>query len=271
MRQRNLVLVMLGVTMLSGGCRKAPPPEEIPVVEGILDQEVGVYASFYLHPELLATSLQGTMDLIQDYVDSGSEDCFRFPNLNAHDVNSLYTLDGDASEITSVGHAQILEGPVSDYEAALLQADWAELFPGTFKDYLTVDQQGVDEYLAGERELCAFGYSATIDAVLAEAWYYYINQLRRIPDWGGTGYPGMMMRGYMPEPAETNSDSATMDLLFSMEFLVPTSDGENTIRAMVNWSGLQMGDLSVGEAFGMACTNVRNNFTDFEDWMNANR
>lgn len=271
MRQQMLLWTVLGVTVLTGGCRKAPPPEDIPHVEGILQQEIGIYASFYLHQELLDASLQGTMDLIQDYVDSGSEDCFRFPNLNAHDVNSLYTLEGDPTEITSVGHAQLMEGPVADYEAAMLQEDWSELFPNTFKDYLAVDEQGVDEFLAGDKELCAMGYSATIDAVLSDAWYYYVNQLRRIPDWGGSGHSMTMLRGYMPEPAETNSDSATMELLFSMEFLIPTPDGEDTIRAMVNWSGLQMGDLSVGEAFGMACTNVRNNFTDFQDWMNANQ
>ena len=52
--------------------------------------------------------------------------------------------------------------------------------------------------------------------------------------------------------------------------MAPYGDGSQSIRLLSSWSGLMMGDISVSDAFGMACSNVRTNFSDMQNWVDDN-
>ncbi len=268
-----LILLSMVVLVSLGGCRKAPPAAEIPVdLEGSsIGRRDTVYATFHAHEELLEPNLRALLDSIDAYVAAEDTECFRMPDLTRCDVGELCGLDADPAGIASVAHAEVLPGPVSSYLPAFFHEDWSEVFPGTFLDFELVEETDREAFLAGERALYTFSCGAAIDAVLDQASYYAIYHMRRIDDWDGTGEPLVLVRSYIPEPATTNTDNATMDQLYSMQLLVPTHGGADTLRLLSSWSGLVIGDLTVGDAFNLACPSIRENFTDLQAWTEAQR
>ncbi len=253
------------------GCRKAPPPEEIPVDLTQLATSDTVYGTFHRHDEILEPSLRALLGRMDEYVDEGTGECFRMPDLTACDLADFCEYTRDPTDIASVTHAQVMDAPVEDLVAAVLHADLAVVYPNTFLDYEVVEETDRDAFLAGEKHLFSYTYACAIDAVLDQASYYNVMQVRRIPDWDGTGQPLVLVRAYMPEPAATNLDTSTLEQQYSMEIMAPYGDGTQSVRLLSSWSGLKMGDISVSDAFGMACSNVKTNFTDMANWVEENK
>ncbi len=263
------VTLLLLLSLL--GCRKAPPPEEIPVDLGQLASAETVYGTFHAHDEILEPALRGLLERMAEYVDEGTDECFRMPDLTNCDLNDFCEYAQDPAEIASVTHAQVMDAPVEDLLVAVLHQDLAVVYPNTFLDYEVVEETDRTAFLAGDRNLFSYTYACAIDAVLDQASYYNVMQVRRIPDWDGTGHPLVMMRAYMPEPAATNLDTSTLEQQYSLEIMAPHGDGTQSLRLLSSWSGLMMGDISVSDAFGMACSNVRTNFSDMQNWVDDNR
>ena len=153
---------------------------------------------------------------------------------------------------------------------SVLHADLAVVYPNTFLDYEVVEETDRTAFLAGDNNLFSYTYACAIDAVLDQASYYNVMQVRRFPDWDGSGHPLVLMRAYMPEPATTNLDTSSLGQQYSLEIMAPYGDGSQSIRLLSSWSGLMMGDISVSDAFGMACSNVRTNFSDMQNWVDDN-
>lgn len=253
------------------GCRKAPPPEGVPVELGQAATTDTVYGTFHSHDEILEPNLAALIERMQEYVDEGTDECFRMADLNACDLKDFCEYDRDPTDIASVAHAQVMDAPVESLVAAVLHEDLVVVYPNTFLDYSVVEETDREAFLAGDKELFSYTYTCAIDAVLDQASYYNVMQVRRIPDWDGTGHPLIVVRAYMPEPAATNLDTSTLEQQYSLEIMAPHGDGTQSLRLLSSWSGLKMGDISVSDAFGMACSNVRTNFTDMQNWVDANR
>jgi len=266
-----LLALALCALALGSGCRKAPPAAEIPTnPEGSsIGHRDTVFATFHAHAELVEPNLRALLESVDGYVAAGDTECFRLPDLTACDISDFCELERDPAGIASVAHAEIMPGAVSTYLPAFFHDDWNEVFPGTFLDFELVEETDRAAFLAGEAELYHFSCGVAIDAVLDQASYYAVYHVRQIPDWDGTGEPLLMMRSYIPEPAVTNTDTASMDQLYSMQLLAPANGGADTLRILSSWSGLVIGDLTVGDAFNLACPNIRENFTDLQDWVAA--
>ena len=265
------LLLLLSLIALVTGCRKAPPPEEIPVDLGALNATETVYGTVHSHRELLEPALRGLLATTQDYLDSGSDDCFRMPDVTACDLKDFCEYDRDPTGIASVAQAEMMDASVEELVAAVLHEDLVVVYSNTFLDYEVVEETDREAFLSGEADLFTFTYTCAIDAVLDQAAYYNVMQVRRIPDWDGTGHPLVVVRAYMPEPATTNLDTSSLEQQFSLEVMAPTGDGPRSLRLLSSWSGLKMGDITVSDAFGMACSNVKTNFSDMQKWVEDER
>jgi hypothetical protein len=265
--QAHIVLLPLLAVVVAPGCRKAPPAEEIPIDMEALTGDVTVYSAFHSHVEILQPAIDAMVATSDEYVAGGTDECFRVPDLTPCDLAEMRTQELDPTGIASVAHAQVMDAPTSSFEALFPRDDWEDVYPGTFLDYEIVEDTGLEAWAAGEQDLCTFTYGCAVDAILDQVSYYNVSHLRRIPDWNGTGQPVLLLRGYLPEPGIANTDTTTLDQQYSLEIYTPTEDGSQTLRTLISWSAMKIGDLEISDAFNMACGNYKKNFDNLETWM----
>jgi len=263
----RIPLLALVLLASATGCRKAPPAQEIPIDLEALDADVTVYSAFHAHVEILCPALEAMVTTSDEYIAGGEDECFRVPDLTTCDLAGMCGLELDPTDIASVAHAQVMDAPTSTFEALFPRDDWEDIYPGTFIDYELVEDSGLDAWAAGEQDLCTYTYGCAIDAILDQVSYYNVSHLRRIPDWNGTDEPALLLRGYLPEPGVANTDTTTLEQQYSLEIYVPTEDGTQTLRTLISWSAMKIGDLEISDAFNMACGNYKKNFDNLDTWL----
>jgi hypothetical protein len=255
--------LLLGALVLAPACREAPDVTEIQVPPDALDAEGSLYSNFSSHRELLEPPLLAFLEEAEAYVDAGETGCYRIEPLSRCDVAGLCRDHPDPSDISSAVHAERMDGVPEEFEAALLEDDWTTVF-GAWDTWERRDETGRSAYLSGERELYGMVYAGALNVGLA---FSNVLQFRRIPDWNGTGHPLVLIRGYQIGPAISSNESISMESQYSLELLVPLDDGSETLRVTVNWSGLTIGTMDSGTGFGLACSLLRDSYTDLQDWV----
>jgi hypothetical protein len=113
-------------------------------------------------------------------------------------------------------------------------------------------------------------YQAVMPVLTAEIASVTNLQFRRIDDWNGSGHPAVIVRGWYPEQPVSNSENVSSTMMFSYELLAPWEDNAKTMRLFFTWSDLTIGNLSAGEAWGIACGQSKAGWSDLDDWISAN-
>jgi hypothetical protein len=257
---RRLLLATLLI-----GCSSPPDVTEVQVAPDALDAGGSLYGNVLSHFEVLEPSLLAFLAEAEAYAAGDEDSCYRIDALSSCDIGTLCADQPDPSAILSAAHAEVMDGAPEEFEAALLEEDWTEVFDA-WESWERRDETDQAAYLAGDRELYGMTYAGSLSVGLA---FSNVMQFRRIPDWNGTGHPLVLIRGYQPEPAISTNDSITMEMQYSLEVLVPVAG--KTLRATVNWSGLRIGNMDYGSGFGLACSMLRESFTDLQTWVVGQR
>jgi len=259
------LVVALVLLSTAGACKEAPeaPTGEPP---GALT----LFPSFFADQEILDPVLIPLYDEGVAYEAEGRDDCYRSHDLSMCDVLSTCVQDVDPTDVPSIVHTEVLDYPVQDVERALLQDDWTELFPSNYNSYEVTAEEGREGYEAGEKHFYMRQYQAVMPVLTAEIASVTNLQFRRIDDWNGSGHPAVLIRGWYPEQPVSNSENVTSTMMFSYELLAPWEDNTKTMRLFFTWSDLTIGNLSAGEAWGIACGQSKAGWSDLDDWISDN-
>ncbi len=268
MRHLSLSL-FIALAMVGSACKDAP---EAP--EGAAPGELTFYGGFAADIELYEEVLRSHIASAQTYLDEieageHGDDCFRFEYLNPSDTASVGMWDTDPSAIPSVVQATVFDYPVVEMEEAILATDWAEVYVSTFEEYVINSETDIDAYRSGDSHYYERNYNAVIEVAGALISYVSNNQYRRIDDWDGTGQPLAVLRGWLPNGANSDTSSTTVSMIFKIELLVPIEGGAKTMRLATTWSDLSMG-LDDNQTFAIGCISLNNAMGDLEDWVSDN-
>jgi len=257
-----LAIALLGI---AGSCKEAPdaPTGDPP---GALT----LFPAFFADQEILDPVLVPLYEEGLTYEAEGRTDCYRIHDLSLCDVLSTCVEGVDPTDVPSITHAEVLDYPVQDVERALLQDDWTVLFPSNYVSYEISAEEGREEYLSGDKHFYMRQYQAVLPVLTAEIAIVTNLQFRRIDDWQGSGHPAVIVRGWYPELPVSNTENVTSTMMFSYELLAPWEDNTKTMRWFVTWSDLTIGNLSAGEAWGIACNQSKAGWSDLDDWISDN-
>lgn len=256
-------VLLLGALALGFGCREAPDVTGVHVPPDALSADGSLYSNFFSHQELLEPPLLAFLEEAAGYADAAETSCYRIEALTSCDVAGLCEGHPDPSDISSAVHAEVMDGSPEEFEGALLQDDWTNVF-SAWDSWERREETGRVAYLAGERELYGMTYAGALNVGLA---FSTVLHFRRIPDWNGTGHPLVLIRGYQTGPAISSNENLSMESQYSLEMLVPLDDGLETLRVTVNWSGLSFGTMDSESGFGFACNLLRDSFVELQDWV----
>jgi len=222
-------------------------------------------------------SLEVGIDNLEAWLDQSLEDTLEGYEVSVLDQGTVDALDDVDRDLTGVVGAAVgyeSHHSVMDQAHALVIADQAKVFEGTYSSYSREFLSDADCFVAVECETAAMLNTAVADypfslEVSSSSWADF-RWVERGGSHFSSGEYSLAHRTYLTGPAEVNVDWIQVREQYYLDIVMPREDG--ALKLQATWFVAEVGDAPLPEnmALQLVIGSMQDSGSKIDDWIDEN-
>jgi len=222
-------------------------------------------------------SLEVGIDNLEAWLDQSLEETLEGYEVSVLDQDTVDALDDVDRDLTGVVGAAVgyeSHNSVIDQTHALVLADQAEVFEGTYSSYTREFLSDADCFMAGDCETAKMLNSGVADypfslEVSSSSWADF-RWVERGGSHFSTGENSLAHRTYMTGPAEVNVDWIQVREQYYLDIVMPRDGG--ALKLQATWFVAEVGDAPLPEnmALQLVIGSMQDAGSKLDEWVDEN-